>query len=140
MAGSFTRSLSFRRWSLIVYWTLMFVATHWPELEEWAPRRFKIPDFDKFVHVVAYAGWAAMWWWLLALRPRAIGRSAIIWLLIGGAVYAAFDEITQDIVDRQPDILDFLGDMLGLVIAVIVLRVRQARFPPDSARSPAGRG
>lgn len=56
-----------------------------------------------------------------------VRRSEIIWLIIGGLAYAIFDESTQAIVSREPDIGDFCCDMVGILSALAILRIRQGR-------------
>ena len=60
---------------------------------------------DKLLHGVMYAGWMVMWWWFLSAGGRRVTRTAAAWLIVGGAAYGVFDEMTQAIVDRQPDVL-----------------------------------
>jgi VanZ family protein len=100
----------------------MFLATHWPDIDRWAPARWKLPDIDKVVHAGMYGGWVVTWWWLLASRKVMIGRAAVAWMLVGGAIYAAFDEISQGWVDRDPDVADWAFDVLGMIVAVLILR------------------
>ena len=110
----------------MLYWVVMFVATHWPEIEKYGPR-WQIPHFDKLVHAGLYAGWVVVWWWLLSRGGRAVSGAAINWLVLGGAAYGVFDETTQAIVGRSPAIGDFAADVAGLIAATVVLQLWQGR-------------
>lgn len=119
--------IPFRRWVLVAYWTLIYFSTHWPDID-----RFKMGvewPSDKLVHAMLYAGWAALWWWVLAGSRGRVTKAAAIWLLVGAAGYGIFDELTQAIVGRQPDVLDFSCDMLGAAGVVFVLYFWQKRQP-----------
>ncbi|MBI4579977.1 MAG: VanZ family protein [Planctomycetes bacterium] len=114
----------------------MFILTHWPEIERWMPAP-PLEEFDKLVHGLMYAGWAAMWFWLLTMGGRRVGRQATAWIIVGGAAYAIFDELTQAIVDRQPDLLDFGCDMVGLLISLAILDRWQQRRVASQTRPAA---
>ena len=124
-----------RRWALLVYWTVMFVATHYPGIDELEPETgWPIPKFETVMHVGVYAGWAAMWWWVLSAGGRRVSPAAINWLVLGGLAYAVFDEASQAIVGRTPGVNDFLADVAGLAVAVIVLHTWQQRRLPRPRR------
>ena len=120
------QSFAYRRWMLILYWVVMFVATHWPEIEEYAPQ-WGIPYSDELAHAGLYAGWTVMWWWVLSAGGQQVGRAAINWLVIGGFVYAGFDEITQAVVDRTPAVSDFVVDVVAVIGVLAVLEAWQRR-------------
>jgi hypothetical protein len=121
--GILDQPVRLRRWTLIVYWTLMFLATHWPDIDRWAPTRWKLPDIDKVVHTCMYGGWVVIWWWLLCYQRIRISRAVVGWLLVGGMAYAAFDEISQGWVDRDPEVGDWICDMIGVTVALLTLRI-----------------
>lgn len=124
-----------RAWLLLVYWALMYLVTHLPGIDEWRPRGgWPIRDPDKYVHFFAFAGWVLVWAWLLEGHGRRVGRSALIVLFLGGAVYAAFDELTQGLVGRTPDWIDWVMDIAGLIAGVIIVFVHRSR---RAARLPA---
>jgi len=100
----------------------MFVATHWPNIDQFKPDTgWPIPRFGTVMHISIYAGWVVMWWWLLSAGGQTVGRKAIIWLIIGGTFYAVFDESSQAIVARNPALDDFLANIIGLIVANFVL-------------------
>jgi VanZ family protein len=119
-------SLPARRRLLICYWIGIFGMTHWPDVDRLGPDPF--PEFDKLVHASFYAGWGVLWFWLVRAARGHVSRAAAVWLLVAGAAYGAFDELSQAIVGRQPDILDWSCDMVGLAVALAVLRLLQTRL------------
>jgi VanZ family protein len=111
-----------RRWLLILYWIAMFLATHWPDIDRYAPEQMRaVPHLDKLVHFGMYAGWMLMWGWLLSAGGRRIASAVKVWLLVGGAAWGAFDELTQAFVDRQPSVGDFACDLAGITAALVLL-------------------
>lgn len=104
----------------------MFVLTHWPSIDRFAPR-WRPPHADKMVHFALYAGWTVLWWLLLSAGGRSIGKKTINWLVLGGLVYAVFDELTQGIVGREPSLGDLAADILGIVAATAVMQLWQKR-------------
>ena len=117
-----------RRWAVLVYWGVIFGLTHWPDLGRIEPPGFlDFPHQDKVIHALMYAGWVGIWWWLLSSAGRRVSGRAMAWLLVGGACYGVFDELTQDLVAREPSVWDLAADTLGLLVAVLSLRWRQRR-------------
>ncbi len=112
-----------RRWALVLYWLAMYMATHWPDVDQIIPvAGWPFPHFSEIIHFAIYAGWAAMWWWVLSGHDRRVSGSTIAWLMAGGAAYAAFDELTQRFASgRHPDPVDFLIDLSGLLLANAIL-------------------
>lgn len=108
--------------ALVLYWLLMFTATHVPRI----PRELEPGFSDKWQHYVAYAGLgfllAACW----SLRRRLTWGAGLALLAIA-AVYGAFDEITQPLFGRDAELLDWRSDVIGaatgLVLFAIVVRV-----------------
>jgi VanZ family protein len=102
--------------ALALYWTALFIGTHTP-LE---PQPFQpVPYFDKWLHVVGYAGLAfiaATAW--RARRP--LGPVQYALLLLGLGAYAALDEALQllPFVGRNADVGDWVADMVGAVIGL----------------------
>ena len=113
-----------RRWMLFGYWTAMFVATHWPKISRYAP---KISHFDKFMHVLIYAGWAFLFWRVLSADKRRVRPATSIKLIAGGMLYAVFDELTQHLVGRTPAVSDILANLLGILLALAILHAWQIK-------------
>jgi len=108
----------------VVFWVAFFAATHTPK-----PERLHLPTahLDKVIHFAGYAALAT----LCATHARSAGRPRnrrwfITWIVIL-AVYAAFDEITQPLVNRSASVFDWLADMLGVLAAFLIIRTRDAR-------------
>ena len=84
-----------------------------------------IVSFDKFAHFGVFAGYGWLWMWALrgALNRR------MKWVLASGFAYAIFTEIYQGFLpfEREPDPLDALADIAGLVTAVLLYRALQKR-------------
>jgi VanZ family protein len=121
----------FRRRLLIVYWIGMFSLTHMPGIGRYAPR---FSNSDKVWHMLFYAGWAALWWWLLSAGGRRINTATAFKIFIGGLAYAIFDETTQAIVGRNPSAYDMLADLTGITAALLILLLWQKYRRPRSAR------
>lgn len=119
--------LSMLRWVLLGWWVMMFAVTHWPEIDEFAPSLGRIPHFDKLVHFGMFGAWSMLFLLALAAGRRRLQQSDALLALLIGAVYAAFDEITQGLVDRQPDLVDFTVDMLGITAGLFVYRLLPIR-------------
>ena len=111
--------LGWRWWVLFGYWALMYVGTHWPEIERYKPGTgWWIPHFGLVVHMSLYGLWGALWWWLLTRREQGASYGvywAIVW---GGLAYAMFDEATQLLIGRSGKLSDVLIDVIAVAIAV----------------------
>ncbi len=117
-----------RSWLLLVYWALMFLMTHLPGIDRWEPPGgWFIKDPDKYVHFFAFAGWVLVWTWMLHSHARRLTRTAALYLLLGGAAYAAFDEITQGVVGRTPDFEDWILDVCGLAFGLLLAGLYESR-------------
>jgi len=122
------QSHALRRYALIFYWVAMFVGTHWPKIEKYAPDElWLIPHADKLIHATLYAGWVSVWWWLLSAGGTHLSAAATNWLIAGGVAYAILDESTQLIVGRTPDVKDWTADVVGILAAVTILQTWQRR-------------
>ncbi|HSW47065.1 MAG TPA: VanZ family protein [Phycisphaerae bacterium] len=122
------RPIHWRRNLLILYWFWMFVLTHWPDIDEYTPDEIRlIPHLDKITHCVMYLGWILLWGQLLSGGGRRLGPALLSRLGIGGVAWAAFDELTQAFVARQPSLADFFCDLGGILIGLGVLLACQRR-------------
>jgi hypothetical protein len=128
MADRLNTSTAFRRWAFLSYWVLIFIATHVPRLGGLASGwLFGIPHFDKVVHFGMFAGWMGLSFWLLRTcyeRPR---KAAVAGLFVAGALYAAFDELSQPLVGRDTSLADFCADIGGLTVAWLLIALSQRR-------------
>ncbi|UCG32176.1 MAG: VanZ family protein [Phycisphaerales bacterium] len=114
-------SLGWRGWLLISHWALMFVGTHWPDVDRFRPDEgWPIPYLDQAAHLVLYTVWGALWWVVLRNRPGGVCVRTLWWVVIGGFCYACFDELTQLIVGRTAAFDDLLIDIIGVNLGVWV--------------------
>jgi len=97
---------------LCVYWAVLFYSTHTK-----LPPGMLPGNSDKFVHFTAYGLLGAL---LMALRAS---RGSFPWTSIVArwvvlAMYGAFDELTQLLVNRNADIHDWFADVVGAAIGI----------------------
>ncbi|QOJ00391.1 MAG: hypothetical protein HRU70_07770 [Phycisphaeraceae bacterium] len=120
-----------------IYAVLLFIGTHWPNLQIEGP--FHRPDL--VVHLFAFALWtlfalACGWFGPPTSWPN-IWRTGLI-----ATAYAGVDEALQavPIVNRWAAWDDFFANLLGvaaaLLIAVVGNRTAQARRDPQRGRTP----
>ena len=93
-------------------WITAFVMTHVP-----IQHMPQIRVSDRLLHALGFFALAGALW--LTLWSRGItGRDRPRWILATMMIYAAFDETTQELVGRSPDVVDWMADVCGAVIAV----------------------
>ena len=108
------------------YWVALFVGTHLPRTP-----RIEVSVNDKILHLGAYAGLA----FLICLGTARSGiwtlRKVII-ILAAASAYGVFDELTQTLVGRDCDFMDWLADTIGAGIGIacfdVFRRIWIARF------------
>lgn len=104
---------------LILYWPIMFVATHLspPQL-----RRLEFQGNDKVLHFLAFFALTLAFWLAFSgfkspdLRSR---RPYLVALMM--LCYGAFDEISQRFVERSMSVWDWTADALGIFTALFLL-------------------
>ncbi len=111
-----------------VYASMLILSTHWPRLV--LPKFPKIIPFDKVCH---FSGYAILMFLLLVLptgwfrRPEGGFRPqawfAATSLLVIVAICAAIDEVTQPLVMRDMDPLDWTSDVMGALTALTLVTV-----------------
>jgi hypothetical protein len=94
---------------------------------------------DKVIHAAAYFLLGGLLWLTLRAFGARLGRRAAAVLLVA-ACWGAIDELTQPLVGRSPELLDWAADVAGAVAAVclctaVALLVRAVRTL--TARKPA---
>jgi len=92
---------------LTTYWLSMYAGTHLPRIPVSLAHHS-----DKLLHCCAYFGLSVL---LLAWRQTR-GMSTwrtILRILALIAIYGAFDELTQPIVGRDAEIMDWVADVVG---------------------------
>ncbi|MCH7526674.1 MAG: VanZ family protein [Planctomycetes bacterium] len=113
-----------------VYWLALFAVMHTP-----IPLRRPLPVhfLDKVVHATAYAILATLcaWWaWRSGTRFR---RAWFFKWIVIFAVYAVADELLQPYFNRSAEFLDWLADVLGVLIAFSFVYVRTRTHRPGTA-------
>lgn len=102
---------------LVVYWLMLFTGTHAP-----IDPQLDVPGGDKTLHFAGYGGLAFLLGALLVLRrddaATETRRFPFVGAMILLAAYGAFDELTQLLVGRHSDILDWLADIGGIIIGL----------------------
>ncbi len=116
-------SSRYRWWVLGLYWTVMFVSTHWPNIARY--RLPNIPWRGLIAHVGVYLIWTVLWWWVLSARGRRVSWQAILLIFIGGLCYAVVDEASQVLVHRSPRPCDLAADMVGILAGLALMLARR---------------
>ena len=108
-------------------WLVEVVATHIP-----APRAPRFHVSDKAVHAAAYFVLGGLFW--LTLRAYGMRQwKRTIYVLLTLTVYAALDELTQQLVTgRHAAAGDWLADMVGLVTVVALAEIAAATLGPEA--------
>lgn len=97
------------------YWVALFTLTHIPVV----PKLVVYPG-DKVAHLMAYA--LLMLMAVLSNSWPDMSRSQQAWRWSGIlALYAGADELTQPIVGRSAERMDFLADVAGLVAMAVLI-------------------
>ena len=112
------RAARIARYGTVLLLLAMFVGTHIPSQ---GISSFSVSD--KVLHLTAYMALtiSILTSWEFStglLRPT---HYFTVWLF--GTIYGAFDEITQIPVGRSCDEMDWLADILGIVIGLTLFRV-----------------
>lgn len=124
--------LRYAGWLLLIYWPLLFVGTHWPNLDLPGPPPHPLQDvlqMDKFAHVIGFGGLML----LVVCSPlsgRRLGWSmrCVIAMLICLA-YAFIDELTQgQVAGRSVTLSDMVANATAILGVYLI-----ARQPRDSA-------
>ncbi|WP_157605169.1 VanZ family protein [Schlesneria paludicola] len=116
---------------LIGYWGVLFYATHTP-----LPVGLLPGQTDKAIHFTAYGLLAVLMMTLRATRG-AFGWYSVVmrWFVL--AAYGAFDELTQLLVNRSCDFVDWLSDVAGvtcglLAVAFICWQYRKSQVTSET--------
>lgn len=126
------QSLVWLRVVAIVYWVLLFVATHWPRLEVLVPLDSRnIWQLDKAAHVLGFGLLMALIAWARPLGRRVPWRVTVLAAVVLAGGYALFDEWSQQYAQRDVSISDLLASLIGVGAAAVLLL--QPRRGPDRA-------
>lgn len=109
---------------IAIFWTLLILAACTIPGKD-IPS-INIVSIDKFAHFGIFAGFGWLWMW--ALRGTLISRMKRV--LTAGIAYAILTEIYQGFLpfERQPDPLDALANIAGLLVAMFLYHAVQKRF------------
>jgi VanZ family protein len=99
-----------------LYWLAMFVGTHVPH----PPHALESDGADKWMHFGAYLGLVVLLSAVLTVR-RPANAFLIIKIVALVAVVGAFDEITQPLVGRDCELLDWVADVTGALLGSSVV-------------------
>ncbi|MFK7777731.1 MAG: VanZ family protein [Gimesia sp.] len=104
------------RTGLILYWALMFTATHIPLQKGTLPQGTDIP-----LHFIAYAGLSFLVIWWLSFQWDILSPKLLIMVLVGISFYGVLDELIQGIpvLRRQPSLDDWVADTLGALLGIV---------------------
>ncbi len=101
----------------LVVWAGAIIATHIP-----ASRLPRTGVSDKFLHAAGYFVLSGLFWLTLWVHGvTGVKRIALIFFTM--LAYAAIDEITQPLVGREDSLGDWLADVTGAIIALILLEL-----------------
>ena len=105
---------------LALYWAGIFTLTHIPISRPPIP----MPD-DKAAHFLAYLGLGI----LLNLVLRATRSISNDWIILAiGLSYGVIDELTQKLVGRTCDQMDWFADCAGMAVAMVLCGAARALF------------
>jgi VanZ family protein len=121
MAIPRSESVAFRRWVFLGYWLFMFAGTHVPDVGKISPEALQhIPHLDKAAHFSLFAGWITLACWVVASGAAKLSSRVVMGLFAAGALYGAFDELTQSLVGRDTSLGDYLADLAGMLSALAI--------------------
>jgi len=118
---------------LIFYWILLFTLTTLPS--------HSIPAVgvnDKLEHTLAYFGLSFLLYLTLLFQKKSImvKKYAMLFTLLIVVFYGAVDEVHQLLIPgRSCELLDFLADMLGGILGIVLLKIliRVYKFQESAA-------
>jgi hypothetical protein len=112
-------------------WTVTILVVCWtPDIylpvKEVQDYVFGLIHLDKVVHLGVFGVFAVLWLRALPLLPQ-----RFLWIGLVGAVLAAVTEIVQNlpIVHREGEFEDWVADMVGLLLAMILFYWLEWRLP-----------
>ena len=116
----------------------LFLVAYWSFVSS-PPGGTPFPNADKVEHALAYLVTTLLFILAGVWRPvRGAGRFAwaLPWIVAGAVAAGGLVEIGQGFTaTRQPDVLDWFADAVGVALAVLVTRTLKARFPEDRVTS-----
>lgn len=129
------------RWyrrALPAYWIFLFCLLHFPALRVDLPVRLS----DKLAHVVAFALLTFLFWRFVETLHRPLSGRFVWYAALWLGAYASLDEWLQQFVGRETDLADWLCNLTGVALVLVVLehrrRRRAARQHPPAGASQKG--
>ncbi|QDT45054.1 VanZ like family protein [Gimesia alba] len=103
------------RTGLILYWVLLFTATHIPLKKGTLPQGTDVP-----LHFIAYAGLSFLLTWWLSLRWDKLTLKRLLAVFVGVSLFGILDELLQGIpvLQREPSLDDWVADTLGGLLGI----------------------
>lgn len=116
----FFRRHKYILWSLGIYWPVLFVLTHIP-----------VPTIagqsgmsDKMMHLLAYLVLVFFVWLAISPYEKVRWNRAKVWIVLAIIVwYGVMDEWLQGKVGRQMELLDFLYNLAGAILGLVILSI-----------------
>jgi hypothetical protein len=107
-------------WSLGIYWPVLFLLTHLPVPKIAGQSGMS----DKLMHLLAYLILVFFVWLAISPYEKVRWNRVKVWLVLAVIVwYGAMDEWLQGRVGRQPELLDFVNDLIGALLGLGILSV-----------------
>ncbi|QDU17265.1 VanZ like family protein [Gimesia maris] len=105
------------RSGLILYWIILFTATHVPLKKGTIPQGTDVP-----LHFIAYAGLAFLLTWWLSLKWDRLTIKRLILIFAGVSLFGVIDELLQGIpvLQREPSIKDWIADTTGALLGIVL--------------------
>jgi VanZ family protein len=112
------------RWlTVAIICTLLVVAlTHIPQ--KYLPEELEVSIADKVLHVLAY-GLITSLFLASIKKPTSFKTSLFVITLL--AAIAGLDEYTQLFVGRTASLIDWAADIVGIILAVVIWGIWQAK-------------
>ncbi|MBN2456508.1 MAG: VanZ family protein [Sedimentisphaerales bacterium] len=103
--------------TLLVYWPGVFILAHIP-----IPRVvYHAQVSDKTLHILAYLVLVFLLWFSISPDKKANWRKAAVWWILFAVVwYGVIDEVLQGYVGRSCDVTDFLANLAGTLLGLIL--------------------
>ncbi len=110
----------------IIYALALFTATHWPGL---AVPHAPISRLDLIIHASVFGLWTTLFYHSQWIDAKQCPIRRLIWAGVIGAVFSAFDELTQPLFTRQLDPLDLAANITGAIGACILIAIARSMMP-----------
>lgn len=117
---NFLRRHKYILWSLGIYWPALFILTHIP-----VPVIARQSGMsDKTMHILAYLVLVFFVWLAVSPYEKVNWKRAKVWIVLAAIVwYGAMDEWLQSYVGRGTELLDFLCNLAGAVLGLVILSI-----------------